>query len=287
MTGDVVVGDRGDHVEVVVTGRWSPEGAAAFETGGARRLVLNYALGFNEPNLDFLTGLPIRELVILDRRLTDLEPVYSLAPTLEVLHLTTSPTLHIDVSRFGNLVGLGADWAQVSSSIAGATRLSRVYFGHYGHSDLSPLAPLRALSDITLKDRPKLQSLTGLSKLPEIRRLGVYLAKDLDDVTDLQGRSGIEELELECCRKLSRLDDLAGCVGLRKLNLSECGDLASVRPLHPLTQLELLYLYGSTKIVDGDLTPIAELPRLTELRMQSRRHYRPAVADIQATLPSA
>ena len=67
--------DRGDHVEVVVSGAWSPDGAAAFENGGASRLVLNYALGFNEPTLDFLRGLPIRQLVILDPRLTDLEPI--------------------------------------------------------------------------------------------------------------------------------------------------------------------------------------------------------------------
>ena len=61
-----------------MTGRWTQEAARAFGTGRAQRLVLNYALGFDEPSLDFLTGLPIRELVVTDRRLRDLSPVHSL-----------------------------------------------------------------------------------------------------------------------------------------------------------------------------------------------------------------
>jgi hypothetical protein len=69
------------------------------------------------------------------------------------------------------------------------------------------------------------------------------------------------------------------------LNLSECGDLPSLVPLRGLTSIEVLLMFGTTKIVDGDLTPIADLRRLRELRMQSRRHYRPSVAEIQASLP--
>lgn len=70
--------------ELVVTEPWTAQSGRIFEERRAHRLVLNYALRFNEPTLDFLRGLPIRELEVIARRLTTLEPIYSLAPTLEI-----------------------------------------------------------------------------------------------------------------------------------------------------------------------------------------------------------
>lgn len=67
-----------DRHEVVVTGPWTEEMVQAVESGVADRVVLNYALGYDEPDLYFLQYLPIRELVILDRRITDLAPVHTL-----------------------------------------------------------------------------------------------------------------------------------------------------------------------------------------------------------------
>ena len=48
-----------------------------------------------------------------------------------------------------------------------------------------------------------------------------------------------------------------------------------------LTELEELYLYGSTKILDHDLTPIAGLPRLRILAMMNRRGYSPTVDELK------
>jgi hypothetical protein len=42
--------------------------------------------------------------------------------------------------------------------------------------------------------------------------------------------------------------------------------------------------YGSTKITDGDLTPLAGLPCLADLRITSRRAYRPTVEQLQARI---
>jgi hypothetical protein len=282
---EFAIGHFPDRVEVVVTGRWTADAAGPFESGEADRLVLNYAHGFSEPNLEFLRGLPVRQLVVLDRRLESLDPISALGDTLELLHVTTDPALALDLARFPRLVDLSADWHQVEATIAGGTSLRRLHVGRYGQQDLQPLSRLVGLRRLALTDRPLLRSLGGLSSLPDLRALGVFMAKDLDDVSELQGRSAIEDLELEGCRKLSTVDALAGCVGLSRLNLSECGDLASLAPLRGLTAIEVLQVFGSTKIVDGDLTPIADLPRLKELRIQSRRHYRPSVAEIQATLP--
>jgi Leucine-rich repeat (LRR) protein len=279
------VSDRGDAVEMVVTGPWTREAADAAASGQVDRLVLNHALGFDSPTLEFLEGQPIRELVVLDPRLTSLEPVLTLAETLESLKITTNPRLTVDLCRLPKLRELGAAWPQVKQTIDTASGLRVAFLRGYEGGDLGPFTSLRLLTALTFKDRPRLRSLNGVSALPELQLLGVYLAKDLDDIADVAGSRALEDLALESCRKVTRVDALAACSGLRRLNLSECGDIQSLAPLAALTELEDLRLFGSTKVLDDDLSPIAGLPRLKSLRMQSRRSYRPSVADVQATLP--
>jgi len=273
-----------DVVEMTVTGPWSSEARALVEAGDVDRLVLNRALGFTEPDLGLLAGLPLRQLVILARDVTDLAPVHTLGPTLELLHLTASPDARVDLRELTRVSDLAADWPQVKT-IDAAAGLRRLYLGHYAEADLTRLGTLGLLSRLVMKDRPQLRSLEGLSSLTELRHLGIFLAPKLADISALRHAVQLEELELEACRKISNIEAVEACVHLRMLNVSDDGDIATVAPLMHMDELELLYLFGSTKVVDGDLGPIARLPRLRELRMQSRRHYRPSVQQIQSTLP--
>jgi hypothetical protein len=270
---------------MVVTGSWTAEAAAAVQGGQVDRLVLNYALGFDEPSLAFLRGLPLRELVILDPRVSDLEPIHSLGSTLQALHVTTNPALKVDLDRLTGLRVLSAAWPQVSATIEAVRGLQVAFLRDYQPADLTPLVALPELVELTMKDRPRLRSLAGLSALQGPRLLGVYMAKDLGDIEDLTGTSAIEDLALESCRKIERIDALANSASLRRLNLSECGDIESLAPIAGLTRLEDIRLFGSTKVLDDDLSPIAGLPLLKSLRMQSRRSYRPSAEEIQAALP--
>jgi len=274
-----------DRHEVVVTKPWDDEMQQAVESGVADRVVLNYALGYDERDLYFLQYLPIRELVILDRRITDLAPVYTLAPKLELLHLQADPGTRVDLTALPNLRDLSATWPQVAETVAAGQHLRRLAVDGYQADDLTPLAGLRELSSLTLGERPKLRSLHGLGEFPLLEELRLFLAARLDDVTELRGRDLLTKLELEGFRKLTSVADLAGCTGLRLLNLAEGGELESAAPLAGLVELEELYLYGTTKFVDGDLSALAGLPRLQELRMQNRRHYRPNVNELRAALP--
>lgn len=44
------------------------------------------------------------------------------------------------------------------------------------------------------------------------------------------------------------------------------------------------FAWGSTCIVDRDLSLLARLPRLAEIRMRDRRSYTPRVVDLKAAL---
>jgi len=76
----------------------------------------------------------------------------------------------------------------------------------------------------------------------------------------LPARRDSEELELEDGRSLRAIDDVGSLESLRFLGVSECGDIESFAPIGGLERLEVLYAFGSTRVVDRDLSPLARLP---------------------------
>lgn len=247
-------------------------------------LDLNYAKGFKDTDLAFIRDWPIKRFTILVRTVKDLTPIYRLSATLEELSVQSAPTATIDLARFPVLESLSATWVQVKSSIGERVGLRDLYLGSYSETDLGPLRWHSQLLRLRLKDRPRLQTLTGIGSLASLEHLGIYGAP-LNDITHLDelGARQLHELHLESCQ-IRDLEPVARSVGLRMLNASECGEVESVRPLTSLGDLEVLWLYGTTKVRDDDLGPIRALPQLRELRMRSRKTYRPSVEDIQAAV---
>ena len=91
----------------------------------------------------------------------------------------------------------------------------------------------------------------------------------------------------EECPQIDAIDEVERLIGLRFLGVSECGAIASLSPVRGLTQLETFYAWGSTRILDGDLSPLTQLPRLQEIRMRNRRGYKPPVPSTAGSaLPS-
>ncbi|WP_175558434.1 hypothetical protein [Arthrobacter sp. ok362] len=278
--------DTREGVDLVVTGDWSRDARECLMDGRADGLVLNYAKGFHERDLQFVRGLPIRRLHLLARTMKDLAPVYSLADRLVSLSVDSDPSAVIELERLPLLKSVSADWQQVQGSIRFASHLERVVLGYYSEPDFRSLMSMSSLSSIVLTDYPRLQSLDGIEDLPWLAELGVNLSKNLEDITALERSASpvLETLALSSCRKVVDLVPVASCPSLRIFEFSECGDVPTLAPLAGLSRLEQLVLYGSTRVVDGDLRPIAQLPRLEELRMKSRRSYSPSVKEIQEVI---
>lgn len=283
--------DTGFEIEVhegrrdlVVTGAWSTTAADAVRTGLVDRVVLNYARGFHEPDLEFLTGLPVRGLFLLSYTLTGLEPIYSLADTLTELS-TGRFRGPIDLRRLPRLQSLSTNWSSVERTIEFAPEIHRLYLGGYRPHDLRPLRHLAGLQTLRMKDYPSLTTLDGVQAFSQLQNLLVALARRLIDITAIEALAHtLRDLNLETCRKIPDLRPIAECRALTTLNAANCGELPTAAPLADLPLIEKLYLYESTNILDGDLMPIASLPALRELRMMNRRHYTPTVAAIQEAI---
>ena len=108
----------------------------------------------------------------------------------------------------------------------------------------------------------------------------------LHDITALaEARSPVlRALALGGCRQVTELDAVSACEALEELDVSECGVVSSLSPIAGLDRLNRLYLYGSTRVADGDLSPLLGLHRLRDLRMASRRTYAPSLAEVKRRL---
>lgn len=278
-----VVEDGPDGRSLVVTGPWSDDAARALARGKADGLVLNYARGFCEGSLDLLDGSwPVRRLDVLDRSIVDLDPIGRLTG-LEELSVQAAADATLDLEILPGLRSVAGDWALIGRTLNAVSELERVVTWMFADGDLHAFRDHVALKTLTIKDAPYLESLSGLGNLPDLAALTIAGARCLHEIDDVAWlAASLRKLDFQACARIDAIDDVESLVGLRFLGISESGDIASLAPIKSLTQLEVFYAWGSTRIVDGDLTPLARLPRLKEIRMRSRRGYEPRVDQLAA-----
>ena len=267
---------------LVVTDRVSAEAVQLLASGSVDGLDLNYAKGFKDTDLEFIEAWPITRLSVLARTANNIEPLYRL-PDLVSLSLNTGPKCRLDLRRMPKVVSLSADWALVSESISERPEIEDLYLGGFAEADLGRLRWNVALRRLRLKDRPRLESLDGVGSFQLLEQLGVWSAP-LADVAALRDlpSNRLTELQLEACR-VRDLGPLCSLTNLRFLNLSDEGDIPSVGVFASLKALEVLWLFGTTRVVDGDLGVLAQLP-LRELRIKSRKQYQPSVEALQTRI---
>ena len=144
-------------------------------------------------------------------------------------------------------------------------RLTVLSVRHADAGDLGFLSGFVTLDTLTVWQSPKVKRLDGVERLTRLTTLAV---------------SDIGAIE--------SLAPLAALTGLRSLALAggvwNTQGLPSLAPLRALAGLEQLNLVAA-KAIDGDLGPLCDLPRLTQLLL-SPRNFEPAeIARVAAVHP--
>lgn len=276
--------EDGGSRNLVITGRWTADAAQLVERGEVEGLTLNYALGFSEPNLDFLDAWPIRRLQILDRSLTDLEPVARLRQTLEDLSVQAAPEAVLDLGEAPRLRALAGEWELIRSQLRLLGSVERLITWRFDETSLLALSDHEHLQRLTIKEPRKLASLLGAESLRSLRHLELTPTPWLTDISAIDDLTGLEALILQGARSLFSIDRVSPHLNLRHLAVADSGEIESLSPVRGLTQLQALYLWGTTRILDADLTPILSLSALTDFRMRPRKPYRPSVAEVMERL---
>lgn len=257
---------------ITVTGPWTPAITEYMRREGVRELYLNHARGWSGTTLDFLDTVP--ELVafsILDFTIKDVTPLHRLT-TLRSLEVSTYCDTKIDFHQFPALERCVFYWRSGSESLFECAALWWLFLHRYSGSGSEPFARLAALQELSIANS-ELREVESLAALKNLRFLGLYNLKKLASLRGLEELGQLEALEVNGCKGIGRIDELAALTRLRRLQLNDDGPIASLSPMRGAADLEQVLFYESTNIADGDLTPLAALPRLQHISFQNRRHY--------------
>ncbi len=280
-----VIEDQPEGRTLVVTGPWTDESEKAVRRQDVDGVWLNYARGYCEPDLSFVDTWPIKRLLVLDRSVTDLEPLSRLGTTLEKLSFQTAPGTPVDLAGLPNLREVAGAWTEVRDTLYAPAYLQRAVLFDYDEVDLQPLTIQPSLQHIQLKVALKLETLDGTAGLPTVTELRIAAARELHDLAAVESAATtLRSLDLEACLDIYDIQPLSRLTELRYLGISDCGPIPSLRPVGELALLECLYAWGRTRIEDADLSPLLRLSHLKEIRMRDRRQYRPSLAEIKEQL---
>jgi internalin A len=282
-----VIEDMPEGRTLVVTGRWGKAAESALGRSDVDGVWLNYARGYAEPDLSFVDAWPIKRLLLIDYSLSDLSPLEQLGESLEQLSVDASPTASLDLSAFPRLRDLFGPWELVRETLDRPTHLEKLVTTDYGGADLKPLTMQPSLQRITLKVARELETLDGAAQLPTLTSLWIQGAHRLHSLDALTSSAPtLREFKLEGCRRLTAIEPISELTELRVLGLSECGELPSFAPLASLARLETLIAFGTTRVADGDLSPLLGLSHLREIAMRTRPSYKPSLTDLKAHIGS-
>jgi hypothetical protein len=191
----------------------------------------------------------------------------------------------LDLAWVPGLRALSASWEQLEGWAAVADQIEELVLSDYDPPDLRRLSEARALQELRLLTPKNLETLDGVEAFSHLQLLEVRGGRRRRDATANRAVAPTQRrLRLESCPRLTSIEWVSELHHLGELRVTNSGNIESAQPLRSLTAIETLYLYESTRFVDGDLTPIDALINLRDLRLAARTHYRPTVNDLQRTI---
>jgi hypothetical protein len=235
-------------------------------------LELNMAKGWGGHDIAFVAEFPeLQAFEILDLHIPSVAPIHSLHQLRRLKVITYCPT-EIRFGAFPALEICNLEWRAGAKSVFECTSLKDLFINRYEGRDSSVFGTLRNLEDLGVLNSP-LGELRGLAPLTKLRKLRLNNLSRLTSLSGLERLTSLEELNIEGCRKVHSIAEVGSLPRLKGLHFGGNAEIESLAPLKLHNALESVSFWGSTKIVDGDLSPLASLPKLTYVAFQNRRHY--------------
>jgi len=235
-------------------------------------LELNDLLGCKASDIAFLNDFDfVKRINILNDYIDDLSPIHHLK-NLETLIIQSNCKTKIDFTAFPKLKDLRTGWRKNSPTLYEATQLEALSLSSFSpkEKDLSLLKKLVNLRKLNISSSA-IYSLAGIENLQKLEKLELYYLRNLENLENIKLLPDLKELCIESCKKAD-LKPIADLQQIEKLKLVKTTDIESVSLFSKLKNLQTLIL-GETKIIDGNLSPMFELPRLKTFKGRHYKHY--------------
>lgn len=255
--------------------------------------------------LDFLAKFTeqLRFLWLTDKAIPDRSVVSALV-NLEDLSITGNLD-GLDFSQLSHLQTCMIQEAPSLGNIGACPALTKLDVRQTKVEDLAVFAPLPHLADLLLYSVP-LRSLHNIERLQALRKLDFTQCRRLESLDGIE-QMQIEELWLDYLPRLRSIAPLTKLPTLRKLEIGSCKQIEDLERIAESSSLETLWIttgreipslaflrsmknmrdfrtFG-TKIVDGNLGLLLELPKLEQVVIHRHmRHYSHTEEQLNAVL---
>jgi internalin A len=234
--------------------------------------------------IDFLRDLPFLErLSLFDFRVRDIAPLYEL-PKLREFSVSDG-SCKIDLPRISSLRDLRLSWSAAKyGSLLDCSALKSLGLDNYTGPDFRSFRKLSALENVGF-GFTRLERLAGVEAFENLRRLSLGPINRLESLDGLEHCPTLTELEIEAAKKLRSIDAVHHLPKLRSLHLTRCPQIQSIKVLSKHPMLERIWFGQTSNVRDGDLAPLATLPRLQVATFLDRRHYNRKNAEFPQARP--
>lgn len=150
------------------------------------------------------------------------------------------------------------------------------------NKDLAGVLPSN-IRDLAIRQSP-LESLSGIEELKLLEKCELSYLPKLQDVSALAALKGsLRFLDIQNAKRITNPHTLGALENLDELRIWQCKSMPSIGWLRSLKRLRR-FVFMDTRIEDGDLSPLLELPNLEDAPGGYLKHYRPSMKEVEETL---
>ena len=259
---------------------WSDDFADIYTERGCEGVLVGTMRGPGLNDLNFLLRIPRLQRISVFGPVRDCSVITSLS-NLRELHLPGSYKGPLPLAGLA-LRSLTVPTPSDLSGLADRATIERLLLTDWpkAHVSLSLLGAKPELNYLRIEfKRTAVVSVSGFAA-PELKELWLYDGR-LTDVRHLVRMTKLQSLRIHSTR-IASLDFVRQLPQLTTLTIENGGDLESLEPLRGHPRLSEVAFVGRTTMINGDLTPLLELPAAKSVALErGSPHYSHKPADVR------
>jgi hypothetical protein len=134
------------------------------------------------------------------------------------------------------------------------------------------LKRLAKLKKLKLYEARSLESLDGIGVFKSLSHLEVHGATKLTTLSQLSECRGLATLEVSGCPRVADWNVVGDLANLEWLGLEDVGTVPTIQFLRGHQRLRSLFVTGRSRIADGNVAFLAELPSLRKVVLAKAAH---------------
>ena len=248
-------------------------------------IVFSKYLGFieNEVLINRIFDF-VDELHIIDSNIKNISFVFNF-PNVKKMIIQNDDKTKLDINRFEQLEKLFLTWRKGVVNLFKNRSLKVIKLEDFKEKQLIDVDDDLKLEELWFSNSA-IEDLSCLGKLKRLKKLNLDSLRCLEDSGWLEELIYLEELNISSCKRISTtiLKNVGELRDLKRLYFSKMGEIPTITYISKLKQIEVIGFIEETKIVDGNLNPLLELPNLKKINIQGFKHYIPSIQNIKTGL---